>query len=280
MIDLHLHTTASDGALPPADLASRVAHVGLTTFAVTDHDTTAGLREARAAAGRLGLRFIDGIEITAVENGRDVHILGYYIDPNHARLGVFLEHQRADRIRRLREIVDRLAALGCALDAAAILDPAVRGGGRSVGRPLVADALVAAGHATDRDDAFVRYLGEGGAAFVPRRGPTAVEVVRVIQDAGGLASFAHPGLTKRDDLIPPLAAAGLGAIEVRHSDHDAAAEARYRELAAAHDLAVSGGSDYHGEVSRRAQCLGTVVLPAEDFERLDARAAAARGRLA
>ena len=277
MVDLHLHSTASDGDLTPTDLAARVAAAFLTTFALTDHDTTAGLREARAAAARLGLRFVDGIEITAVENGRDVHVLGYYIDPDHAPLAAFLERQRADRVRRLRDIAERLAALGCAIDTTAILEPAVRAG-RSVGRPLIADALVAAGHARNRDDAFARFVGETGVAFVPRRGASAVEVVRVIQDAGGLASLAHPGLTKRDDLIPALATAGLGALEVRHSDHDASAEARYRALAGAHDLAVSGGSDYHGEHTKRGHCLGTVVLPAEDFARLEARATTRRRR--
>jgi predicted metal-dependent phosphoesterase TrpH len=280
LIDLHLHTTASDGALTPADLVARIAAAGLTIFAITDHDTTAGLREARTAAARLGLRFIDGIEITAVEDRRDVHILGYYINPDHAPLVEFLEIQRADRIRRVHEIAERLTTLGCTIDTRAILDSVARGDGRSVGRPQIANALVRAGHAVDRDDAFEKYLGEGGAAFVPRRGPAAAEVVRVIQDAGGLASLAHPGLTRRDDLIPALAAAGLGALEARHSDHDAAAESRYRALAAAHGLAVSGGSDYHGEISHRAQCLGTVVLAAEDFAQLEARAAASRVRLA
>ena len=276
MIDLHLHTTASDGALSPKGLAARVAAAGLTTIAVTDHDTVAGLAEARQAAAGLGLTFIHGIEITAVENGRDVHILGYYIDPDDVRLAAFLEAQRGDRVRRVQEIAERLAALGCPIDLDAILAPAGRGTGRSVGRPQIADALIADGHAADRDDAFARYLGECGRAFVPRRGPSAAEVVRAIVQAGGIASMAHPGLTRRDDLIPSLAAAGLAALEVRHSDHDAATEARYRELARTYDLAMSGGSDYHGEITRRASCLGTVVLSAEDFAALAARAHAAR----
>ena len=276
MIDLHLHTTVSDGTLTPRELVVRVAAAGLTTIAVTDHDTTAGLAEARAAAARAGLSFIHGIEITAVENGRDVHILGYYIDPDEPRLTIFLEAQRADRIRRVHEIAERLMAQGCAVDAGAILHCAAPREGRSVGRPQIADVLVARGYAADRDEAFDRYLGDGGSAFVPRRGASAADVVRVIGNAGGIASLAHPGLTKRDDLIPELAAAGLAAIEVRHSDHDAETERRYRALARAHDLAVSGGSDYHGDNSRRAPCLGAVVLPLEDFARLEAHAAARR----
>lgn len=276
MIDLHLHTTASDGALSPQALVARVAAAGLTTIAVTDHDTIAGLAEARDAAARLGLTFVNGIEITAVEDGRDVHVLGYYIRPDDVRLGTFLQAQRADRIRRVHEIAARLAALGCAVDVRAIV-PAARGG-RTVGRPQIADALVAGGYAADRDEAFDRYLGECGSAFVSRRGPSAAEVVRAVAEAGGIASMAHPGLTRRDDLIAPLAAAGLAALEVCHSDHDAATEARYRELADTYQLAVSGGSDFHADDSRRGPCLGRVVLPHADFARLAARAAAARRR--
>jgi predicted metal-dependent phosphoesterase TrpH len=276
LIDLHLHTTASDGTLSPRDLVARAAAAGLTTVAVTDHDTVAGLAEARSAATASGLTFINGIEITAVEDRRDVHLLGYFFDPDDAALAGFLQVQRADRIRRVQEIGDRLAALGCPVDVAGILSSSVRGGGRSVGRPQIADGLVASGCAVDRDDAFTRYLGEAGRAFVPRRGATAAEVVRLIARAGGIASMAHPGLTRRDDLIPPLAAAGLAAIEVRHRDHDALAEARYRELAQANGLAVSGGSDYHGDATGRAPCLGTVVLSREDFALLEARASSAR----
>jgi hypothetical protein len=276
LIDLHLHTTASDGTLSPHELVTRVAAAGLRTFAVTDHDTVAGLAEACAMAARLGLTFVSGIEITAVEDARDVHVLGYYIDPDDTRLAAFLATQRADRVRRVHDIVQRLAAQGCPVDLAAILSRAAGGSGRSVGRPQIADALIAAGHAADRDDAFARYLGEQGSAFVPRHGAPAADVVRVIARAGGIASLAHPGLTRRDDLIPSLAAVGLAALEVRHSDHDAATEAKYRELARAHGLAVSGGSDYHGQSTGCAPSLGTIVLPNADFVQLEARAAAAR----
>ena len=275
MIDLHLHTTASDGALSPRDLVARAARAGLTAIAVTDHDTVAGLAEARAAAAPLGVTVVNGIEITAVEDGRDVHVLGYFLDPDDGPLAAFLTAQRADRIRRVQEIGQRLAALGCPVDVAAIVDAAQREG-RTVGRPQIADALIAAGHARDRDDAFDRFLGERASAFVPRRGATAADVVRVIARAGGIASLAHPGLTRRDDLIPPLAAAGLAALEVRHSDHDAAAERHYRALARTHGLAVSGGSDFHAETTARGPCLGSVVLSREEFEALAARASSVR----
>jgi predicted metal-dependent phosphoesterase TrpH len=143
--------------------------------------------------------------------------------------------------------------------------------GRSVGRPHIADALVAAGHARDRDDAFDRLIGVNGAAFVPRRGPSAAGVVRMIREAGGIASLAHPGLTRRDDLIPSLRDAGLAALEARHSDHDPETEAHYRGLAARHGLCVSGGSDFHADGGHHASALGVVSLPADDFAALHAR---------
>lgn len=267
MIDLHLHTTASDGLLPPSELMSRAAGCGLRTVSVTDHDTCAGLGEAHDAARRLGLRLICGVEITAVEDGRDVHLLAYFVDPESAALVEFLRSQRAQRVERVRQIGQRLAALGHAINLETLTTTA----GRSVGRPQIADALVRAGHACDRDDAFARLLGAGRPAFVPRRGPVPEAVITVAREAGGLVSMAHPGLTAMDHLIPRLAAAGLQALEVRHSDHDRAAEDRYRQIAGEHNLAISGGSDYHGDVGHRAALLGRVTLTAEELAALEAR---------
>jgi predicted metal-dependent phosphoesterase TrpH len=276
VIDLHLHTTASDGTLCPADLVARVVFAGLSIISVTDHDTVAGLAEAHAANASGRLRIVDGIEITAVEDGRDVHVLGYFIDRSSAGLAVFLRTQREDRVRRVREMVERLAGLGMRLDVGPIVAGANTGEGRSVGRPQVADALVATGYAIDRRDAFDRLLGFGRPAFVARRGPSVADVVRTIHEAGGIASLAHPGLTGVDAQIPAFAAAGLDAIEACHSEHDAALEARYRQLARELGLAVSGGSDFHGDRSTHPPVLGLLSLPAADFEELDRRAAALR----
>jgi hypothetical protein len=270
LIDLHLHTTASDGLLAPRDLVARAAAAGITVMSVTDHDTIGGLAEATAAAAPRGIRLVPGIEITAVEGTRDVHVLGYFFDPDNPQLAVFLAAQRADRIRRTRAIADRLRELGYAIDCEPLLARATQPG-RSIGRPQLADALVAAGHAQDRSDAFDRFLGNDRPAYVPRTGAPPEEVVDIVRQAGGITSLAHPGLLANDALIPRLAAAGLPAIEVRHSDHDAAAEARYREMAASLGLARSGGSDFHGDVGHRASLLGQVTLPAEDFAALEAR---------
>ncbi|MBA3641618.1 MAG: PHP domain-containing protein [Acidobacteria bacterium] len=272
MIDLHLHTTASDGALGPAALVARAASAGITTLAVTDHDTTGGLDEARAAASARGIRLVNGIEITAVEGNRDVHVLGYFFAQQNPALRSFLEAQSQDRIRRVKEMAEQLAVLGVAIDA----DPIVREGiatGRSVGRPHVAAALLAAGHVQTRDEAFDRFLENGRPAFIPRRGASPDEVVSIITTAGGVASLAHPGLAGMDAILPRLTDAGLHALEVRHTDHDDETEARYRRLAAELGLAVSAGSDFHDDTGRRRCGLGQVTLTAQEFAALEARRA-------
>jgi predicted metal-dependent phosphoesterase TrpH len=222
---------------------------------------------ARDTACSAGVELIPGIEVTAVEDGRDTHVLGYFIETASVPLQAFLEGQRADRLRRVAVIRDRLAALGCPIDADVILEDAERG--RSVGRSQIADALLEAGHVRTRDEAFGRFLAPGGPAYVPRMGAAAAEVIRLIHEAGGIASLAHPGTSGCDHLIPGLAAMGLDAIEARHADHDADTEARYRRLADGLRLVVTGGSDFHGETSaHRAAKLGVITLPPGDLERL------------
>lgn len=271
MIDLHLHTTASDGTLPPAKLVARAAAAGLTTISVTDHDTTAGLAEAASAADARGITLVPGIEITAVEDGHDVHVLGYYFDPSSTSLAAFLGDQRQDRVRRVREICARLGEMGFSVDAESLIAPTAGHSGRSIGRPAIADALVRAGYASDRDDAFERLIGRSSPAYVPRVGIPAAEVIGIIRRAGGIASLAHPVLAKIDPLIPSLASHGLVALEARHSDHDLETEVRYRTLARELGLEISGGSDFHGDESSNAGALGVVTLDRGDFDLLTAR---------
>lgn len=272
MIDLHMHTTASDGRSTPAQLIAEVVAKGLTTIAVADHDTTAAWDEVSAAARAAGVTCVPGIEITAVAGGRDVHMLGYFLDVTHPELVTFLEAQRIDRRRRVQEISDRLARLGVPVDIGHAAVTAGHLPGRAWGRPIVAAALVAAGHVADFREAFDRYLAEGRPAFIERVGIPPAEVVALVARAGGVASMAHPGKTKKDHLIPDLIAAGLPAIEVYHPEHDADDTARYRQMATTFDLLVTGGSDYHGPGSGRDQALGSVHLPAADFARLAERA--------
>lgn len=274
MIDLHLHTTASDGASTPAALVLEARAAGLTTIAVTDHDTTAAIEDVVRLADS-GMTVVPGIEITAVEAGRDFHVLGYFVDPENDELQAFLVRQREDRRRRLVMMIERLRTLGVSVPESSILT-AADSGPRAVGRPLLARAIVDAGHATDIADAFDKYLGAGRPAFVERFGLGAADVASLIARAGGLPSMAHPGTTRRDDLIPSLVGAGLMAIEAFHSDHDADTTAKYRQLASELGLAVTGGSDYHGPGSSRARFFGRIDLPAEEYARLVDRLAPAR----
>ena len=270
MIDLHLHTTASDGLSTPDVLVARATAAGLTTIAVTDHDTLAAVPAVRQAAVQVGIRVIPGLEITAVQNDQDVHVLGYFVEPGDPELERFLNAQRADRRRRVEEILQRLAEMGMSVEPD-LGGEAAHGTGRAVGRPIVARALVEAGHARDIGDAFDRFLGHGRPVFGARRGASPAEVIAVLNRAGGLASFAHPGKLGLDGLIGELAAVGLTAIEAFHPDHTAKDVARYRRLAADLGLAVTGGSDFHGPGAGRVDALGEVVLPAEELAAFEAR---------
>ena len=269
MIDLHLHTTASDGLFDPAVLVDLAWRAGIRTMSVTDHDTVAALPEVENAAVASRMAFVPGIEITAVHDGRDVHVLGYFIDRDAAELAGFLERQRADRVRRVGEMAEKLASMGKPVDREALLAPLPKG--RSLGRPSIAKALVKAGHVADTRHAFDQLIGEGKPAFIPRRGACPADVIGIINRAGGIASLAHPGLLKRDDLIPDMIDAGLTAVEAFHSEHDETTTRHYLALAERHGILVSGGSDYHGEKERRKAAFGTVGLPPDRFERLKAR---------
>jgi predicted metal-dependent phosphoesterase TrpH len=203
-----------------------------------------------------------------VRDGADVHVLGYFIDVRSRALGAFLAGQRQQRIDRLRQIVDRLAAFGISLDAERILRPAVEDSRRSAGRPWIARALVAGGFVATTDEAFDRWLERGKPGFVPRLGASPAEVISRIHEAGGLASLAHPALVGHDEWIAGLVADGLDAIEAYHSEHDAAATARYLDMASAMSLGVSGGSDFHGDESHGPGQPGAVSLPKARYEEL------------
>jgi len=274
VIDLHMHTTASDGRCTPADLVARVRAAGLETFAITDHDTVAALPEARRLAEEHGLTLVPGIEITAVCDARDVHVLGYWCDEHDDDLLAFLVEQRARRVARVERIAHALARAGAAIDVAPLLDDAAARPGAAVGRPGLARALVQAGHAVSVQDAFDRLLAEGRPAYVPRSGVAPEAVFDIVHGAGGVASIAHPGVTRRDDLLARWARGGADALEAFHSDQDPDETARYLDAASQLGLAVSGGSDFHGDdpASSRStrRALGGVTLPASHLARLAA----------
>jgi predicted metal-dependent phosphoesterase TrpH len=170
------------------------------------------------------------------------------------------------------EISERLASLGAPIDADALVAAAMAPGGKSLARPQIAQALIAAGHVQTVAEAFDRYLGEDSPAYVPHRGASPAEVVDVVTRGGGVASLAHPGYRQRDEIIPEIVDAGLAAIEAYHSSHDAALQAHYLAMAETLGLAVTGGSDYHGEGVRRAEFFGVINLPQHHFDAFLARA--------
>lgn len=272
MIDLHLHTNCSDGRDTPAELAARCARAGIRVFAVTDHDTIAGWHEAAAAGEAAGLTFVAGVEITAVLDGKDVHMLAYFPSLQAPMLEDFLQSQREDRVRRARLIVERLRELGKPVDIDIVLRQAQQNRRRAVGRPQIADAMIAAGHVTNRSEAFDMYLGHGCAAFVPRAGASPQEAIELVTAAGGVASLAHPGTLDRDDAIPGMLMSGLSAIEAFHPEHDPGTMTRYRRLAEQSGLLLTGGSDFHGEDSGHHDAMfGRVTLPQEHYERFHKR---------
>jgi 3',5'-nucleoside bisphosphate phosphatase len=271
LIDLHTHTTASDGRLTPDALVARAAAAGVTVLSVTDHDTTAACAVAARAADAAGIEFVTGIEITAIVSDADVHVLGYFIDAGSPALETFLARQRTLRVERVREMVSRLAMHGIRLDADAILQPVLTDPDRAVGRPWIARALVEGGHVADGNEAFERWLERGRPAFVPRTGATPEQVFQLINRAGGLSSLAHPIHLGHDDWLPRYAAAGLDALEAYHSDHDHGTTQKYVALAKRLSVEVTGGSDFHGDDAHGPSAPGRVSLPGDAYANLKAR---------
>jgi 3',5'-nucleoside bisphosphate phosphatase len=273
LIDLHTHTTASDGRCNAAELVARASAAGVRVLAVTDHDTVASCGEAAGACAAAGIEFVPGIEVTAARDGIDVHTLAYFLDIHSPVLEEFLAEQRRQRIARVRLMIDRLATFGIVLDRDAILRPAYDDPSKSAGRPWIARALVAGGHVSSTNEAFDRWLAGGRAAFVPRIAATPEQVIARVHEVGGVASIAHPGLLRHDQWLPSLVEAGLDAIEAYHTDHDEPTTARYVAMSETLGIAISGGSDYHGDPQHGGRSIGDVSLPRDAYDRLKARSA-------
>lgn len=283
-IDLHMHTTASDGEHAPEVLVSLARDAHLDVIAITDHDSTNGIAPARAAAAH-GPRIIAGVELSAEEDvpgretGDDVHMLGYFIDIESPRLQAELTQFRADRYTRGERIVEKLAALGMPLKWERVLAVAMQheklgaGGRPSIGRPHIARALVEAGYVGSTREAFDRFIHNSGPAYVARQRLSPEAAIAMIHAAGGAAVIAHPGLLKNPRaMIERLVPAGLDGIEVYHPDNWADMRLDLLAWAKAFDLVVTGGSDFHGR-SLKANRLGQENPPASVVAALEARAA-------
>lgn len=257
-IDLHTHTTASDGLLDAPSLIAEAAARGVGLLAVTDHDTTASVEAAGGAGRDAGIEVWPAVELSCdVETG-EVHILGYFIDPSLDWFQVLLERLREGRVHRAERMVERLTRLGAPVDFARVASFAAGG---AIGRPHVARAMVEAGWVRDVPEAFERFIGRGGPAYVERLKVTPAESVAVIRAAGGLAVLAHPGWAQNDGLIPDLVAGGLDGIEVYYPDHSPVVVERYAAVARQYGLLVTGGTDFHGGTLATRVPMGSQYVP-------------------
>lgn len=247
-IDLHLHTTHSDGSLPPADVLTLAGKTGVTALAITDHDIVDGIPEAMEVGERLGIEVIPGVEISSRYGDGELHILGYFIDWKDAELNRRLATLRNSRHDRNPRIIEKLNELGLAVTYDEVRALA---GTDSVGRPHIARVLMSKGYVASAKEAFDRYLSEGAAAYVPRDLPAPAEAIAWIRAARGVAVLAHPTWVKESTeglfrLCDKLKGEGLGGIEVHYSTHTAQQTAEYLNIAKRLDLLVTGGSDFHG----------------------------------
>jgi len=275
-VDLHSHTTASDGTLRPGALVAEAARRGVRVLAVTDHDTTDGLAEAIEAAKRYPpLTIVPGIEINCDVEGAEIHNLGYCMDYAAEWFQDFCRAQREERRARVHRIAQRLAALGLPIDVERVLALVQEG---SAGRPHVARVMVERGYVKTVREAFDRYLAAGKPAHVPRTKLSPEDAVRLLRRAAGVPVFAHPGLSDRDALIPSLVAAGLMGIECYYAEHSPAQRGAYVDLCRQHGLVATGGSDFHGPTVR-AGSLGYPPVPLAVWEALQVKAAEARASL-
>ena len=271
-IDLHTHSSRSDGTDTPTELIGKARTAGLDVVALTDHDSMAGWDEAADAAADNAIKLVRGLEVSCEYEGRSVHLLAYEPDPNHEALLAELQRVLEGRNRRLPRTIERLNALGMAVTEADV--HAVAGNAVATGRPHVADALVAKGYVANRDEAFEQLLKAGRPAYVQRYAADLVTMIRLVADAGGLTVVAHPwgrraGTTLDVAAFAALSAAGLSGIEVDHNDHPAPVRDELRAIARELDLIVTGSSDYHGS-GKVGFDLGCNTTAPEEYERLAA----------
>lgn len=263
LIDLHSHSTCSDGSLPPTALLEEAARRGVSTLALTDHDTVAGLDEAQAAANRLGIELVPGVEFTVTCSGSEVHLLGLGIDHTHAAVVSLCGEIQIRRRRRFFDMVDQLRAAGVPLKTENVQD------GVSLARPYLARMLVEQGYVKGQQEAFERYLRKGGIGYVAHRPTPITRGIEAIKAAGGVAVIAHPGIYRNgDEVVYEAVQHGLDGIECYHSDHNHDVQEHYVGRANQLGLLVSGGADFHGVDHARSKFFGKRGCPAEQYARL------------
>ena len=264
-VDLHTHTTASDGILPPAQVVEAAAAAGLKAIAVTDHDTVDGVAAAEEAGARLGVRIVRGVELSATVDDHEVHILALNVS-RLDRIAERLAGLREMRLGRAKLIIEKLNAIGVPITFEEVLAAA---GGGAVGRPHVARVMIERGFASDLRDAFSRYLRAGGKAYVAKDKLSVRDAVAMAHEAGAVAIWAHPSHSGRRERLEPMIEAGLDGVEILHPSHTAEDILRLRALTDFFGILPSGGSDWHG-VNDSVRQLGMMNVPVEWLERQDA----------
>jgi 3',5'-nucleoside bisphosphate phosphatase len=272
-IDLHTHTTASDGLLTAEALVAEARERGVGLLAVADHDTTAATDAALAAGQSTGVEVWSAVELSCDIEGGEVHMLGYFVDHRLTWFQALLQRLRDGRERRAERMVGLLASLGAPVSFDRV--QALSDGG-AIGRPHVARALLEAGHVKSIGEAFERYIGRNGPAYVERVKVTPPQSVEILRASGGLAVLAHPGWGDQDALIPDLIAAGLDGIEVYYPEHTPDQVSRYAAMAQRHGLVVTGGTDFHGGGLATRVPLGSQYVPETIVPALRAASAARR----
>ncbi len=265
-IDLHVHSNASDGLLPPEGVVELASALGLRIIALTDHDTTQGVEEAVRAGDRLGIEVIPGVELSTTVDAGELHMLGYFIDPHSPAFEQQLVELRDARSGRADRMVERLSDLGVEVDLRRVRELAGIG---SIGRPHVARAMIEAGYVSSIDEAFERYLSRGRPAYVARMQLTPGDAVGLVHSAGGVAVLAHPfSVDNLNVVLPRLVEAGLDGMEVFYSLYNTEQRTHLAEIAGRFSLVATGGSDFHGSGEREGRELGTANVPQEAVDQL------------
>jgi predicted metal-dependent phosphoesterase TrpH len=270
MIDLHSHTTASDGEHTPAELLGFAQAAGITTLAVTDHDTVSNIGECTREAQARGMRLVAGIEVSIIMNRREVHILGHFVDPANAALATFGDALKIQRAKRMELMVEKIQKLGFPITMQHVTDLA--GPGAHLARPHLARVLLEMNYVGSSKEAFDRFLADGKPASVPRFEVSFDEAIALIHGAGGTATCAHPGVSRIQEFeIKDMKAGGLDGIEAIHSDHPPSLREKFQQWGQTYDLVCTAGSDFHGHTVAPNRHLGSVQMPLESFTRLEAR---------
>ena len=258
-IDLHVHSDYSDGRMSPRQIVDRGLTLGLKAIAITDHDCLSGYEEAAAYAEGKSIEIVAATEFSAEVGKSDIHILAYLFRPDNAGFRKALDGFRNLRYERGNKMVERLQALGVKVNFEDVMEVA---GKAAVGRPHLAEAMVKNGQVSSYDQAFKRYLFQGGPVYMSKAKLAPAEAIELIHAADGLAVMAHPGLTKRDDIIDGLAADGLDGLEIFHPTHNSSSRKRYGQMALRHSLCLTGGSDAHHRPGRYGD-IGDEKVPYE-----------------